>query len=299
MAGIAFIGLGNMGGPMAANLVKAGHQVHVFDLNAKSLVLAVSRGCISTDSAAEAMSAAECVVTMLPAGKHVESLMLGAKGLFQQAAPNMLFIDCSTIDVSTAQRLSTTASEQGLFYIDAPVSGGTVGAEAGTLSLMVGGEPAAFKRAKPLLKAMGKNIFHAGEAGAGQAAKTCNNMLLAILMAGTAEALNLGIKNGLDPTVLSEIMQKSSGDNWVLNKYNPVPNVMPETPASSNYQGGFMVDLMCKDLGLAMEASQGSQSPVPMGSAAKGLFDLHQAKGSGGLDFSSVIKLYEPKTLSN
>lgn len=292
MARLAFIGLGNMGRPMAINLAKAGHQVCVFDLSAESMAGVVEHGGIGCDSAVEAAKNSEFVFTMLPAGVHVRSLLLTDDALFDKVAPKTLFIDCSSIDLDTTRQLAFAAVNKGVAFIDAPVSGGTAGAQAGTLSFMVGGAQADFERAKPLLDVMGANLFHAGAVGAGQTAKACNNMMLAILMAGSAEVLNLGINNGLDPRVLADIMLKSSGTNWVLDKYNPVPGVMENTPASNGYQGGFMVDLMCKDLGLAMAASQSSQSPVPMGSAAKGLFNLHQSKGKGALDFSSVIELF-------
>lgn len=296
MARIAFVGLGNMGGPMAANLVKNGHEVHVFDLSPAALTHAVEAGAVEAASAIEAAAGAEYLITMLPAGKHVESVLLGGDGLLDRVGSNCLVIDSSTIDAETARKLGKAAADRGIEFVDAPVSGGVAGAAAGTLAFMVGGSDAAFAKAQPVLACMGQNIFHAGASGAGQVAKACNNMLLAIHMAGTAEALNLGINNGLDPKVLSEIMLKSSGRNWSLEVYNPVPGVQENSAASRNYEGGFMTDLMCKDLGLAMEASQSSGSPVPMGSAARGLFNLHQAQGNGKLDFSSVLRLFGHKS---
>lgn len=295
MAKIAFVGLGNMGGPMAANLVKAGHEVHVFDLSEAALKHAVEAGAVAASSAIEAAEGVEFLITMLPAGKHVESVLVTQDALFDRLSKACLVIDSSTIDAETARRLAATGAERGIRFVDAPVSGGIAAAAGGTLAFMVGGETAAFEQARPVLECMGKNIFHAGDAGAGQLAKACNNMLLAIHMAGTVEALNMGINNGLDPKVLSEIMLKSSGRNWSLEVYNPVPGVQENSAASRDYEGGFMTDLMCKDLGLAMDASQSSRSPVPMGSAARGLFNLHQAKGHGKLDFSSLFKLYQPK----
>ena len=292
MAKIAFVGLGNMGGPMAANLVKAGHEVSVFDLSAPAVEHAVEAGAHSADSSSSAVDGADFLITMLPAGMHVKSVMVTKDALLDKVSKDCLVIDSSTIDSVTAMEMAEAAKERGIAFIDAPVSGGVGGAVAGTLAFMVGGSDEAFDRAKPILDCMGKNIFHAGGSGAGQVAKACNNMLLSVLMAGTAEALNMGINNGLDPAVLSEIMSKSSGNNWALQVYNPVPGVMETAPASNDYQGGFMVDLMCKDLGLAMDNSQASRSPVPMGSAARGLFNLHQAKGNGGLDFSSIFRLY-------
>ncbi|WP_271270785.1 3-hydroxyisobutyrate dehydrogenase [Aliamphritea hakodatensis] len=294
MATIGFIGLGNMGGPMAANLAKAGHQVKVFDLSDAALKAAADHGCNIMGSAADAARDSEFVISMLPAGQHVEAVYLnGDTPLFDVISASALIIDSSTIDAATAKKVAAVAAERGLSFIDAPVSGGVGGAVAGTLAFMVGGDDAQFARAKPVLECMGKNIFHAGDHGAGQIAKACNNMLLAVLMTGTCEALNMGMKNGLDPAVLSEIMKQSSGGNWALNVYNPVPGVMENVPSSNDYQGGFQVDLMYKDLGLAMGLSQQSESPIPMGSQARALFSLHKSKGNGGLDFSSVLKLYQ------
>ena len=284
-----------MGGPMAANLLKNGHEVHVFDLSEAALKHAVDAGAVSAASASEAAEGADFLITMLPAGAHVESVLLKQDALFDKVSKGCLVIDSSTIDAVTARNLSQAAADRDIEFIDAPVSGGVAGAAAGTLAFMVGGSDSAFNKARPILDCMGQNIFHAGGAGAGQVAKACNNMLLAIHMAGTAEALNMGVNNGLDPAVLSEIMLKSSGRNWSLEVYNPVPGVQEGVPASREYEGGFMTDLMCKDLGLAMEASQSSRSPVPMGSAARGLFNLHQAQGNGGLDFSSLYRLYQSK----
>lgn len=294
MATIGFIGLGNMGGPMAINLVKAGHSVQAFDLSAEAVQRVVSEGGQAADSAKAAVSGADFVVSMLPAGKHVDSLFVsGADPLLEYVKEDVLIIDSSTIDAATARQVAEAAEGRGIAFIDAPVSGGVGGAKAGTLAFMVGASEAQFAKAKPILACMGKNIFHAGEHGAGQVAKACNNMLLAILMSGTCEALNMGVKNGLDPAVLSEIMKQSSGNNWALQVYNPFPGVMDGVPAANDYQGGFQVDLMFKDLGLAMEMSQQSASPVPMGSQARALFTLHKVQGNGGLDFSSLLKLYQ------
>ena len=292
MSKIAFIGLGNMGGPMAHNLVKAGHTVTGFDLSAAALKALEEAGGKAAASAAEAIAGVEVVVSMLPASHHVAGLYLGEKGLFSQLSAGTLVIDSSTIAADTSREVGKAAAVKGIKFLDAPVSGGVGGAIAGTLSFIVGGSAADFAQAKPLLENMGKNIFHAGEAGAGQVAKACNNMLLAILMAGTTEALALGAKNGLDPAVLSEIMKQSSGANWVLNVYNPWPGVMEGVPASNNYQGGFQVDLMAKDLGLAWETALSSKSSIPMGSLARYLFALHAQKGNGGLDFSSIQQMF-------
>jgi 3-hydroxyisobutyrate dehydrogenase len=292
MTQIAFIGLGNMGGPMAANLIKAGHQVTAFDFVQAALDTFVEAGGIAASSAMDAIKDAQVVVSMLPAGKHVAGLYLGSEGLLANLTKGSLVIDSSTIDVETARRVGVEAKKLGIHFVDAPVSGGTAGAKAGTLSFIVGGDQTCFERAQPVLEAMGKNIFHAGDEGAGQIAKMCNNMLLSVLMAGTAEALQMGVENGLDPKVLSDIMVKSSGRNWALEIYNPVPGVMDGTPASNNYQGGFMVDLMNKDLGLALGAAQCSNSSVPMGQQASQLFKAHGDAGHGGLDFSSIYQHY-------
>lgn len=292
MTKIAFIGLGNMGAPMAVNLVKAGHQVRAFDLIPASLQSFVAAGGKQASSAKEAAEGAEVVISMLPAGKHVSELYSSEDGLLAQLPKGCLVIDSSTIDATTARQVGATALKAGIDFIDAPVSGGVSGAEAGTLSFIVGGEAACFARAKPILEAMGKNIFHAGGVGSGQIAKTCNNMLLSVLMAGTAEALQMGIENGLDPKILSDIMVKSSGRNWALEVYNPVPGVMPGTPACNNYQGGFMVDLMNKDLDLALGVAQESSSKVPMGEQAAALFEAHAKANNGKCDFSSIFKYY-------
>ena len=294
MATIGFIGLGNMGGPMAINLVKAGHDVKAFDLSESAMQAVVEQGGRAAASASEAAQDAQFVISMLPAGKHVESVYVtGEQPLFDVVADGALLIDSSTIDAATAKRVAAVGAERGVGFIDAPVSGGVGGAIAGTLAFMVGGTEDQFAKAKPILECMGKNIFHAGASGAGQVAKCCNNMLLAILMTGTAEALNMGVRNGMDPAVLSEIMKQSSGNNWALQVYNPFPGVMDGVPSSNDYQGGFQVDLMFKDLGLAMDVSQQSASPTPMGSQARALYNLHKAKGNGGLDFSSVMRLYQ------
>ncbi|CAM3530347.1 3-hydroxyisobutyrate dehydrogenase [Parendozoicomonas haliclonae] len=290
---IAFFGLGNMGGPMAANLVKAGYAVKGFDLSPESLVAFREIGGEVAETPAEAASGADVVISMLPNGQIVRDLYAGEGNLFGQLMPNTLVIDCSTIDLSTARDMAEKAHMEGLVFLDAPVSGGTAGAAAGTLTFMVGGEDAAFERAKPVLAHMGKNIFHAGKVGCGQLVKMCNNMLLAIHMAGTAEALALGQANGMDPKVLSDIMLQSSGANWSLEKYNPVPGVMDGVPASKDYQGGFMVDLMLKDLGLAAEIASQSQQDTPMGDLARSLFGQHAEAGNGSLDFSSIFRAYQ------
>jgi 3-hydroxyisobutyrate dehydrogenase len=290
---IAFIGLGNMGGPMALNLVKAGHRLAVFDLSPVALKALGDAGAAVAPSARAAAEGADIVISMLPATRHVESLYLGTDGVIGVLRPGALVIDCSTIAAQSAIAVAEAAQVAGLDMIDAPVSGGTGGAQAGTLTFMVGGPADVLERSRAVLLAMGRNIFHAGAHGAGQTAKVCNNMLLGILMAGTAEALALGMANGLDPRVLSDIMVKSSGRNWVLELYNPVPGVMDNVPASRGYSGGFGVDLMLKDLGLAAEAAMGARSPVPLGELARNLYALHSTQGAGALDFSSIIGLLQ------
>ncbi|MFM5237157.1 3-hydroxyisobutyrate dehydrogenase [Aeromonas veronii] len=296
MTRIGFIGLGNMGGPMAANLARAGHRVQVFDLVAQNIERAIAAGCIAVGDARQAVTGCEVVISMLPAGEHVRDLWLSEGQDLLAALPvGALVIDCSTIDVDSARQVGEAARARGLCFIDAPVSGGVAGAAAGTLTFIVGGDAADFEAAKPLLACMGQNLFHAGALGAGQIAKMCNNMLLAIHMAGTAEALALGVKEGLDPAVLSTIMGKSSGNNWSLERYNPWPGVMENVPAARNYQGGFMTRLMVKDLELAMALAEHGQSAVPMGALARNLFNLHAAQGQGSRDFSSIVELYLDK----
>lgn len=295
---VAFIGLGNMGGGMAANIAKAGFKVHAFDLVQANLDAAKAAGCETFTCSKEAVEGADYVLTMLPNGAIVENLFLGENndGLLNYIKPHALIIDCSTVAPDNSRHVGLAAQKAGIAFVDAPVSGGVAAANAGTLAFMVGGTESHYEAAKEVLVAMGPNTFRAGDIGAGSVAKICNNMLLAVHMAGTAEALQLGMDNGLDPKALSEIMLKSSGCNWSLEKYNPVPGVMEGVPSSNDYQGGFMVDLMLKDLGLAMEASTSSKSSVPMGSAARSLFNLHKNSGGedkGALDFSSIQQLYK------
>lgn len=290
---IGFVGLGNMGGPMAANLVAAGRKVKVFDLVAD--LMGKVEGGVPQSSALEAATDVDVFISMLPAGAHVAGLYL-EQGVLDRLPKGALAVDCSTIDPATAQRVAAAAADRSVAMLDAPVSGGTAGAQNGTLTFIVGGAADALERARPLFDIMGANVFHAGAAGAGQTAKICNNMLLAILMAGTAEALSLGVDNGLDPKVLADIMKQSSGGNWALNVYNPYPGVMDGVPASRAYQGGFLVDLMTKDLGLAMATAEASKSAIPLGGLAKNLYRVHeQTHGAGRLDFSSIQWLYKPE----
>ncbi|MFC3031289.1 3-hydroxyisobutyrate dehydrogenase [Pseudoalteromonas fenneropenaei] len=295
MAKIGFIGLGNMGGPMAANLLKAGHQVTVFDLSEAAMADLASKGAQLADKVSAVCTGADFVVSMLPAGKHVRAIYTGEDGLVNYLEPQTLVIDSSTIDAESAQFVGKALAAAGIAFVDAPVSGGVAGAAAGTLTFIVGGSDEHFVKAKTILTNMGKNIFHAGNIGAGQVAKICNNMLLSILMAGTSEALQLGIDHGLDPKVLSEIMLASSGRNWTLEVYNPCPNVQDNVPSTNGYKPGFMVDLMAKDLGLAQQAAQQTNSATPLGALAKNLYNLMQNQGKGSEDFSAIFKLYSEK----
>lgn len=293
---IAFIGLGNMGGPMAMNLLKAGHTLSAFDLSKEACARFAADGLPIAASAAATLDGAEVVISMLPASAHVDGLYLGANGqpgILENIAAGTLVIDSSTIAAATSRKVAEAAAKRGVALIDAPVSGGTGGAIAGTLTFMVGGAEADLERARPLLEKMGTNIFHAGAVGAGQTAKICNNMLLGILMIGTSEAIALGVANGLDPKVLSEIMRRSSGGNWALEKYNPLPGVMEAAPASKGYAGGFGTDLMLKDLGLAQENAAAVRASTPLGGLARNLYAAHSLAGHGALDFSSVIKMVQ------
>ena len=288
---IGFIGLGNMGLPMAINLLKAGYEVIGFDLvQAQIDAFAQAGGKVAT-SANAAADGVDIVISMLPASRHVEGLYLGDKGLLANANPRAILIDCSTISPKVAQVVASEAKAKGFVMVDAPVSGGTAGAQAGTLTFMVGGESSAVECIRPILEKMGKNIFHAGGNGAGQTVKVCNNMLLGIQMLGTSEALRLGIANGMDPKVLSDIMAKSSGRNWALELYNPCPGVMENVPSSKGYAGGFGVDLMLKDMGLAIENAQDLGASVPLGDLSRKLYEAHSKAGNGQLDFSSVFNL--------
>jgi 3-hydroxyisobutyrate dehydrogenase len=293
MATVGFIGLGNMGGPMATNLVKAGHAVTVFDLVPEACAQLADAGARVADSAAGAVEGADYIISMLPAGKHVAAVYTGTEespGLLSLLDSSVTVLDCSTIDAATAREVGEAAAELGIGFMDSPVSGGVAAAAAGTLAFMCGGEAATFGKARLILQDMGKNIFHAGPAGAGQVAKACNNMVLAIHMIGTSEALEMGARNGLDPAVLSEIMLASSGRNWSLEVYNPYPGVMETAPASNGYQPGFMVDLMVKDLGLAMDVADGCDFSNPMGQLARQLYVEHQEAGNGPRDFSSILE---------
>lgn len=290
MSNVAFIGLGNMGAPMALNLVKAGYKVTVFDLVPEACQLLADAGAAVAETTAAAIEGAEYVVSMLPAGKHVAGVYLGEDGLLAKLGSHVTIMDCSTIDAETARQVGEAAADLGIGFMDTPVSGGVAAAAAGTLAFMCGGSADAFAKAKLVLQDMGKNIFHAGPAGAGQVAKACNNMVLAIHMIASSEALEMGARNGLDPSVLSEIMLASSGRNWSLEVYNPYPGVMETAPASNDYKPGFMVDLMVKDLGLAMDVADASGVSNAMGKLASELYRAHQSAGNGTRDFSSILE---------
>ena len=291
MARIAFIGLGNMGGGMAANLARAGHDVRAFDLSAEALERAKERGCLPVKSTGEAVKEAEAVVTMLPAGKHVREVY--ERSVIGQAPASAILIDCSTIDVATAREETEKARAAGYLMVDAPVSGGIAAAEGGSLTFMVGGTEEAFGRAEPVLAAMGKAVIHAGGPGSGQAAKICNNMLLGASMVATCEAFVLADKLGLDLQTFFDIASKASGQCWSMTSSCPVPGVGPETPADRNYDGGFATALMLKDLRLAMEAAQSVDAYTPMGSAAEELFTRFNDLGGAGKDFSGIIKMID------
>jgi 3-hydroxyisobutyrate dehydrogenase len=295
MARIAFIGLGNMGGPMARNLVKAGHALTVFDLSKAAVDGLVAAGATSAASPGAAATGAEVVVTMLPAGAHVKSVYTGEGGVIASVAKGTLLIDCSTIDVATAREVTAAAQAAGLAMVDAPVSGGVGGAEAGTLTFMVGGEDAGFEKAKPILEAMGKAIIHAGGPGNGQAAKICNNMILGISMIATCEAFALAEKLGLDHQKLFDISSKASGQSWSLTTYCPVPGPVPTSPANRDYKPGFAVSMMLKDLKLAQEAAAKAGASVPLGAHAESLYSLYEAAGHGNTDFSGIINLLRGK----
>ncbi len=290
---VVFIGVGNMGGPMAVNLHHSGQEVIAVDLSEALREQMRTEGLATAASPLDVCEGAGAVVTMLPHDQAVESVCIQS-GLLEKLEAGSLIIDCSTISPSQAKRLHEHGEQAGLAVLDAPVSGGVAGAKAGTLSFICGGSNEAFERARPLLKGMGSNVFRAGDAGAGQVVKIVNNMMLAIQMVGTAEALSFGVDNGIDPKVLSDIMKVSSGQNWCLDKYNPWPGVMTGVPSSNDYQGGFLVKLMQKDLGLASQLSRASGSSTPMGALAMSLYDAYsrQSEDNANLDFSAIQRLF-------
>lgn len=295
MTSIAFIGLGNMGGPMAGNLVKAGHEVRAFDLVQASKDAAAELGVAIAGSAQEAVADAEIVVTMLPAGKHVLAVW---SDVLPRVKSGALLIDCSTVDVESARKAHGLAGERGCLSLDAPVSGGTGGAKSGTLTFMVGGSEEAFALGEPILKAMGRRIVHCGAAGNGQAAKICNNMILGISMIGVSEAFVLAEKLGLSHQALFDVASTSSGQCWSLTTYCPVPGPVPTSPANNEYKPGFASALMLKDLKLSQEAAQAAGASTPLGAAATQLYGLHNAWGEGGADFSAIVHLLRGRSAS-
>jgi 3-hydroxyisobutyrate dehydrogenase len=288
---IAFLGLGNMGAPMARNLIKAGHSLVVFDVVERNVEALQAAGAAAATSVKAAAADVELVMTMLPSSPHVKNVYLGPDGVLAAVAAGVPLIDSSTIDPHSAREVAAAAAAHGNPMADAPVSGGTGGAENGTLTFMVGAEPALFDTIKPTLAQMGKNIVHCGAAGTGQVAKICNNMLLGISMIGVAEAMNLGVSLGIDAKVLAGIINTSSGRCWSSDTYNPFPGVLENAPAARGYTGGFGTDLMLKDLGLAVDAAKQSRQPVTLGAAAQQIYQLWSSHGAGGQDFSSIINL--------
>ena len=295
MARIAFIGVGNMGGPMSTNLAKAQHQVRAFDLSDKALKAAQDGGATAANSVADAVKDAEIVITMLPAGAHVREVYMGPAGIFENAPKGCLFIDSSTIDVATTREVIAAAKVAGFEMVDAPVSGGTGGAAAGTLTFMVGGEQNAFNRGRPAFDAMGKTIVHCGDAGAGQAVKACNNMMLAISMIGVAEGFNLADALGIDRQVVYDVCSTATANSWALSTYCPVPGPAPNSPANRDYEAGFTADMMLKDLRLAQDAAQKAGVSTPLGSEAQALYALYSNMGRGHKDFSGIIQMLRGK----
>jgi 3-hydroxyisobutyrate dehydrogenase len=290
MARIGFIGLGNMGLPMARNLLKAGHQVEGCDVNATAVDKLVGEGGVAAVTTKVAASRADVVITMLPSGAEVREVYLGTAGILESANPGTLLIDSSTIDVDTARLVAAAAEAKGIAMVDAPVSGGVAGAQAATLTFMVGGPEPAFLRAKPALEAMGKTIVHAGAAGNGQAAKICNNLILGVSMIAVSEAFVLAEKLGLDAQKLFDISSKSSGQCWSMTSYCPVPGLVPTSPANRDYQPGFTAAMMLKDLKLAQDAARAANVSTPLGAEAASLYGLDVAHGHGGRDFSGIIR---------
>uniref|UniRef100_A0A7S3D6Y6 3-hydroxyisobutyrate dehydrogenase n=1 Tax=Palpitomonas bilix TaxID=652834 RepID=A0A7S3D6Y6_9EUKA len=292
-AKVAFIGLGNMGLPMAKNLLKSKFNVTVFDLNEAAISEAVASGASAAQSAVAASEGCDVVVTMLPSSKHVSSVYSGEQGIFSVLNKGALAIDCSTIEPQVAQALTDEGKKVGVSMIDAPVSGGTIGATNATLTFMVGGSKQCFGDAKPLLEAMGKNIVYCGHNGHGQIAKICNNLILGVTMAGVAEAMNLGTQLGADAKKLAGIINTSSGRCWSSDTYNPCPGVMEGVPSSRGFTGGFACDLMMKDMSLAVTAAYSAESPVPMGAAAQQLYQLMHVSGNGSKDFSGIFEILQ------
>ena len=298
MATIGFIGLGNMGAPMAANLVKAGHRVTGYDVVASACAALAQQGGQAAAGTAEAAGAGDIVITMLPAGPQVRQVYLGPDGVIARARRDALLIDCSTIDVETARAVAASAADSGLRMLDAPVSGGVIGAEAASLTFMVGGEATAFERAEPVLQAMGRTIVHAGPAGNGQTAKICNNMILGASMIAVCEGFALAEKLGLPVQTLFDICSKSTSQCWAMTGYCPVPGPVPAAPSNRNYAPGFTAANMLKDLRLAQQAAGATAAATPLGAAAANLYQLFVDSGAGGLDFSAIMRFVRRESLS-
>jgi 3-hydroxyisobutyrate dehydrogenase len=296
MARIGFIGLGNMGGPMVANLIKAGHSLSVFDIAREHVAAAVALGADAANSQIGVLDKAEFVITMLPSGREVGAVYSGADGVISAATKYTVLIDCSTIDVETARRIHAEAEQRGLMLLDAPVSGGVAGAAAATLTFMVGGAPELFAKTEPILKCMGKAVIHAGDAGAGQAAKICNNMILGVSMIAVCEAFVLAERLGLAPEKLFEISSQSSGQCWSLTSYCPVPGPVASAPSNRDYRPGFTAAMMLKDLRLAQEAAIADGATTPLGAEAAALYGLFVAAGNGQVDFSGIIRMIRGKS---
>jgi 3-hydroxyisobutyrate dehydrogenase len=289
---IGFVGLGHMGDPMCRNLLRHGHALRVYDQVPARLRALVAEGGEAGEDATDCARGVDCVITMLPSSPNVRAVYQGERGLLARVAAGTLLVDCSTIDPITAREVAMDAQAKGCAMVDAPVSGGVAGAEAATLTFMVGGEARDFEAARPILQCMGRNVVHCGAAGNGQAAKICNNLMLAIEMIATAEGMSLAAKLGMDPKVFASIVNTSSGRCWSSDTYNPYPGVLENVPASRDYAGGFGSDLMLKDLGLAADAAKAARQPILLGALAQQIYQKHSAQGHGAKDFSSVILQY-------
>lgn len=290
---VGFIGLGNMGAAMAGNLIKANKKLIVNDMSEEAVSKLCALGAVAAKSPADVASQASTIVTMLPAGPHVLQVYTGTNGILSKVQPGAMLIECSTIDPDSARKVASACEAKGSDFVDAPVSGGTIGAQNATLTFMVGGEEAAVARAKTVLDLMGQNVVHCGGAGTGQVAKICNNLVLGITMAGVSEAFQLGLQLGIDPKVLATVVNSSSGRSWSSDTYNPCPGVMEGVPSARGYSGGFACDLMAKDLGIAVSSANSVKSPLPMGSLAQQLYSLMSAGGNGHKDFSGIFEMLQ------
>lgn len=297
MSTIGFIGLGNMGAHMTRNLIKAGHSLKVFDIDEEAMRYVAQSGARAAASAAEAARDVEFVVTMVPVGADVRRVFVEA-GVIGAARPGTVLIDCSTIDVETARAMHEAAAKAGYAFLDAPVSGGVVGAEQATLTFMCGGDKATFDKARPILAGMGRNIVHCGGPGQGQVVKICNNMMAAINMMAAAEALVMGEALGVDRKVLYDVITTSTGRSYALERSCPLPGPVPAAPSSNGFKPGFMAKLMLKDLRLSQQASHTARTPTPLGALATALYEVHIANGNGNLDSSSIVKVVKPDVKS-